>query len=251
MTDEKRDPDDRKGLAHPTSYSMKHMSSPFSPEVTDLAQILWDYHHAHQPLRNADVMLVLGSHDLRVPQYAAKLFCEGYAPMVIVSGGIAHHDDLLQTSWQGTEAEKFASILIEEGVPEEYILLEQEAKNTGENFSLSKKVLDEKGILFQSLLAVTKPYMERRAFATGSVQIPEKEIIVTSPPGSLEEYFTYYKDTEHSPENILNIMVGDLQRIEVYGKKGFQIPQEIPENVWDAFLRLKELGYTKHLLSEV
>ncbi|MEK9157426.1 MAG: YdcF family protein [Patescibacteria group bacterium] len=223
----------------------------FSPEVTDLAQILWDYHCMHQSLHRADVMLVLGSHDLRVASYAAKLFLEGYAPFVVISGGLAHRDDLLKTSWQGTEAEEFASILIEEGVPEEKILLEQEAKNTGENFSLSKKILDENGIEFQSLLAVTKPYMERRAFATGSLQMSDKEIVVTSPPGSFEEYFAYYKGTEHSPEDILNIMVGDLQRIEVYGKKGFQIPQEIPENVWNAFLRLKELGYTKHLLSEV
>jgi hypothetical protein len=53
-------------------------------------------------------------------------------------------------------------------------------------------VLDEQGIEFQFLLAVTKPYMERRVFATGSKQVPGKEIIVASPPGSFEEYFEYY-----------------------------------------------------------
>lgn len=224
------------------------MSSLFSPEVTHLAQILWDYHCMHQPLHKADVLLVLGSHDLRVASYAATLFLKGYAPLVIVSGGVAHHDDFLKTSWQGTEAEKFASIMIEEGVPQEKIILEKAARNTGENFSLSKKVLDEKDFAFHSLLAVTKPYMERRAFATGTMQMPDKEIIVTSPLGSFEEYFSYYEGTEHSPENILNIMVGDLWRIKVYGERGFQIPQEIPDEVWNAFVRLKELGYTKHLV---
>jgi uncharacterized SAM-binding protein YcdF (DUF218 family) len=223
----------------------------FSPEVTDLAYILWDYSCMRQSLHKADVMLVLGSHDLRVASYAAELFVGGYVPLVVISGGLAHHNDLLRTVWEGTEAEKFLEIMVAAGVPQEKILLETQARNTGENFSLSKKVLDEHGIEFYSLLAVTKPYMERRAFATGSQQIPGKEITVTSPPGSFEEYFAYYEGTEHSPENILNIMVGDLQRIDVYGKKGFQIPQEIPEKVWDAFLRLKELGYTKHLLSEV
>ena len=43
-------------------------------------------------------------------------------------------------------------------------------------------------------------------------------------------------------------MMGDLQRIDVYGRNGFQIPQEIPEKVWDAFESLKGLGYTKRLL---
>lgn len=43
-------------------------------------------------------------------------------------------------------------------------------------------------------------------------------------------------------------MVGDLQRIAVYGKNGFQIPQDIPEKVWHAYEQLVALGFDKHLL---
>ena len=45
-------------------------------------------------------------------------------------------------------------------------------------------------------------------------------------------------------------MAGDLQRIKLYAQKGFQIPQEIPINVWDAYEKLVETGYTKHLVKE-
>jgi hypothetical protein len=45
-------------------------------------------------------------------------------------------------------------------------------------------------------------------------------------------------------------MVGDLQRIKIYPEKGFQIPQEIPSDVWDAFEQLVELGFDKHLAKE-
>ncbi len=45
-------------------------------------------------------------------------------------------------------------------------------------------------------------------------------------------------------------MVGDLERIREYPKLGFQVEQDIPEEVWQAFERLIEAGYDKHLLSK-
>jgi hypothetical protein len=43
-------------------------------------------------------------------------------------------------------------------------------------------------------------------------------------------------------------MVGDLQRTKLYPDKGFQIYQEIPSDVWEAYEKLVEQDYTKHLL---
>jgi len=43
-------------------------------------------------------------------------------------------------------------------------------------------------------------------------------------------------------------MVGDLQRIKEYPKLGFQIEQDIPNVVWDAWESLTKLGFTKHYL---
>lgn len=189
-------------------------------------------------------MLVLGGHDLRVPEYAAKLFHDGVAPLIVVSGGVAHTGDLLETGWTETEADKFAEVMIAAGVPREKILLENAATNTGANFALTKALLDAHGIHFTSAIAVTKPYMERRAFATGAKQWPGVSLVVTSPPISFADYVT----GDIARNDVINIMMGDLQRIDVYGKNGFQIPQEIPSEVWDAFEQLKAAGYTKHLL---
>jgi hypothetical protein len=43
-------------------------------------------------------------------------------------------------------------------------------------------------------------------------------------------------------------MVGDLQRLRVYPEKGFQIPQEIPADVWAAYEELVRAGYDKYLI---
>ena len=51
-------------------------------------------------------------------------------------------------------------------------------------------------------------------------------------------------------EKVINIMVGDLQRIKIYPAKGFQTYQQIPDDVWQAYERLVELGFDKQLIEE-
>jgi uncharacterized SAM-binding protein YcdF (DUF218 family) len=87
--------------------------------------------------------------------------------------------------------------------------------------------------------------MERRSYATFKKHWPEKKLIVTSPQISFEEYPT----AEIPMERVINIMVGDLQRIRIYPARGFQVPQDIPEEVWNACQRLIDWGFDKHLVS--
>jgi len=43
-------------------------------------------------------------------------------------------------------------------------------------------------------------------------------------------------------------MAGDLQRIREYPKSGYQIEQEIPDEIWNAFEQLVAAGYNRHLI---
>ncbi len=209
------------------------------------AKILYEYHRLHQTLHEADLILVLGSHDLRVAEYAAELFNSGLAPLVIISGGMAHIGDLLETGWKRTEAEEFADVMKKTGVPADNVILETEAQNTGDNFEFSKQLLDMRGFEFSTAIVVTKPYMERRAYATGKVKWPDKELIFTSPQLDFEAYLDGFIDQE----DLINIMMGDLQRIIEYPARGFQIAQEVPNEVMAAYERLIESGYDEHLIA--
>src|SRR3989344_2304569 len=215
-----------------------------SEEVDKLARKIWNYHHVNHKLEKADAIFVLCSHDLRVADYAAKLFLEGFAPIIIFSGGIAHQGDLVETPWGKPEAEMFAERAIQLGVPKEKIIIENKAKNCGENVLFTGKILKEKNLDLNSVIAVQKPYMERRTYATMKVHWPHKKVIVTSPSIKFEDY----PNKDIPKENVINIMVGDLQRIRIYPQKGFQIFQEIPDDVWRAYQELVRLGYTKQLL---
>lgn len=212
-------------------------------ELDRLARILWDYHHLNHEIRPSDVILVQGSHDLRVAERGTSLYLEGFAPLLVLSGGLGN---LTRGIWDEPEARKFARVARSLGVPEESILIEDRSTNTGENVHFTRALLLERGLDPASFILVQKPYMERRTYATFRKAWPEKTAVVTSPSISYEDY----PNEEIPLERVIHIMVGDLQRLRVYPARGFQIEQEIPDEVWDAYERLVELGYTENLIRD-
>jgi len=211
--------------------------------IIGLAKKLWDYHHVDHVLKKADCILVLGSHDLRVAERGAELYLQGYAPLLIFSGGLGN---FTQGMWTEKEADKFAAIAINMGVPAENILIENMSTNTGENIVFTQKLLKDKGINPNSFIVVQKPYMERRSYATFKQHWPDKELMVTSPQISFDDY----PNEEIPLDRVINIMAGDLQRIKEYPALGFQVFQEIPEDVWDAYGQLVAAGFNKHLMKQ-
>jgi uncharacterized SAM-binding protein YcdF (DUF218 family) len=206
-------------------------------KVDQYAKIIWDYMLMHQKLEKADVIFVLGSNDLRVADRAVEIFKEGWASLVVCSGANGKVSDFTEP-----EAKVFSERMINQGVPVESILLEPNSMNTGENVLFTKKLLQEKGIKVKNIIAVNKPYVERRTFATIKKQWPEIEFFVASQQISYENYFT---SAEFKDRNI-NTMVGDLLRIKEYPKLGFQIEQEIPGDVWNTGQELIKMGYNKY-----
>ena len=208
-----------------------------------LAQQLWNYHHLNHVIEKSDCIFALGSHDLRVAERAADLYLNGFAPLVIMSGGLGN---FTKEMWTEKEADKFAKVAIGKGVPADAILIENNSTNTGENILFTQKLLKQNGLDPRSFIVVQKPYMERRSYATFKMHWPNKKLIVTSPQISFEHY-----PTEEIPmDKVINIMVGDLQRIKLYPEKGFQIYQNIPKETWSAYERLIALGFDKHLMKE-
>ncbi len=210
-------------------------------QTFELANKLWDYHHVNQSLEKSDCILVQGSHDLRVAERGAELYLQGLAPILIFSGGLGN---FTKGIWAESEADKFANIAMNMGVPRDAILIENKSTNTGENILFTQRLLKQEGLDPQSFIVVQKPYMERRSFATFKKHWADKKLVVTSPQISFEKY----SNDEIPLEKVINIMVGDLQRIKIYSEKGYQIFQEIPDEVWLAYEQLVGLGYDKHLV---
>lgn len=213
-------------------------------DVEALVQALWDYMLVGHKLRIADCIVVLGSHDIRVADYAIDLYQQGYAPFLLFSGGVVQRNAALNVFWDTTEAEYFARRALAKGAPAEAMLIENRSRNTGENIRFTRQLLDSSRLNFQSFIMVQKPYMERRVLATAQRQWPGIDVVVTSPPVTCAEYLA----DDLPRDEVIQHIVGDFQRVKVYGEIGFQTPQAIPSQVWDAFERLVALGYDKRLI---
>lgn len=216
-------------------------STTLTPHILSLAQQLWDYHHMQHKLEKSDCILILGSHDMRVAHRGAELYLQGYAPLLICSGGLGN---FTKDMWKESEADLFAAVAREKGVPENAILIENKSSNTGENILFTQQLLQQRAINPTSFIVVQKPYMERRSYATFKKHWPDKKLLVTSPQISFKDY----ANDEIPMERVINIMVGDLQRIKLYPEKGFQVYQHIPGDVWNAFEELVAAGFNKHLV---
>jgi uncharacterized SAM-binding protein YcdF (DUF218 family) len=211
--------------------------------IDDWARVVWDYHRVHHTLAKADCILVLGSHDTRVAERGAEVFLEGWAPLLVCSGDLG---GLTSGIWTRSEAEIFADVAVGKGVPRERILIESRSTNTGENVDFSRQMLAEKGLLPKKAIAVQKPYMERRTLATFGQRWPELEVVVTSPQLDFDAYPT----ADIRKDHVIHIMVGDLQRLLVYGRKGWSVPQDVPPAVREAYEGLVAAGYTRRMLKE-
>ncbi len=112
----------------------------------------------------SDAILVLGARSYIDGKYnpclearvthAAELYKNGYASKIIVTGGDDKEDRV-------NEAETMKKIAEENGVLSKDILMEKAATSTYENFILSQRIMEQKGL--GSIIIVSEPFHIARA----------------------------------------------------------------------------------------
>lgn len=203
---------------------------------------LWDYHQMGHSARPCSVAIGLGSHDLGVADTAVALYMLGMAPLLVFTGATS---PTTRERMPRGEAVHYRERALELGVPSSAVLVEPRARNTGENIRFSRSLLEEAGIDVSSALLISKPYEERRAYATARKSWPEVEIVSASTPMTLDEYVDSIQDARL----VIDMLVGALQRLLIYPDQGFMIRQPVPNDVMEAYERLCREGFTSRLLT--
>jgi hypothetical protein len=103
--------------------------------VATLGRVLWNYLRIGAPLERREAIVAFGGHDLRVADWAAQLWLDGWAPKLVLSGGSGYYTSKI---WKEPEAHKFRRIAIERGVNADAILVEDQSSNSGENVALTR-----------------------------------------------------------------------------------------------------------------
>ncbi len=203
-------------------------------KVYQAIETLWEYMQLRQSIEPCELILVMGGNDIRVAEYAAELFMNDMGQRLLFSGASGRYTEDLYSS---SEAETFARIAMDMGVPQSMIDLETKATNTGENIRFSQQYLSCQQRMPSSVLLVHKPYMERRALATFECQwqgnLPK--VFVTS----TGENFVNYLSDDLPASLVTEALIGDFERIRDYPARGFQTQQPIPDAVYHAYETLK------------
>ena len=207
-------------------------------------QVIWDYLGLHQTPEKADVIVGFGNFNDNIARRAAELYHQGLAPKILFTGGLGRNTmGLLPES----EAARFARVAMECGVPEEDIIKEDKSTNTAENILFTRRLLEELEIPHERILGVHQPFMERRITSAMGVYWKDLDFRVTSPQVTIESYLADARRQGVTEEASISVIVGDFQRMDLYAKKGYQLPQYIPEQAWEAFHELVAMGYDKQL----
>ena len=207
-------------------------------------QTVWDYLGMHQTPEKADVIVGFGNFNTNIARRAAELYRQGLAPVVLFTGGLGRNTEGLLPE---PEAVRFARVAMQCGVPEEAIVMEPESTNTAENILFTRRLLEQRGIPHERILGVHQPFMERRITAAMGVYWPEQAFRVTSPQVSITDYLADAKKQGVTENAAVSVIVGDFQRMDLYAKKGYQTPQYIPPEAWEAFHALVAMGFDKQL----
>jgi uncharacterized SAM-binding protein YcdF (DUF218 family) len=152
-----------------------------------------DYIFVEDELAPADVIFIPGCARPEHTEEAARLFAQGYAPLLIPSGGYSK----LEGGFKGVkfggdryagefadEAEFLTEVLLENGVPREAIIAEHEATYTLENAEKTRELLISRGLLpgIRSGILCCKAFHARRASLYYRMVFPEIEIRVHPVP---------------------------------------------------------------------
>lgn len=119
--------------------------------------------------KNGDCIFVFGGRSVSRIKKAGELFLANRAPYILVSGSAARWENKTTT-----EARWMKEHLIEMGVPEEKILLEEEAENTTENVVASAFILQRNFGLhtINRILVVSSPFHMKRCLLTLQTYMP-------------------------------------------------------------------------------
>lgn len=148
-------------------------------------------------LRPADLIAVFAGNQGNRASHAAELYKRGLAPRVLVTGELTASSIEIYYHKRVTGAELSAKVLMDQGVPQNAVIVIPKGTSTYEEAQAIKQLMEGRG--YHSVIAVSSPYHMRRVRATMSHLLRSTDLQVQYSPeksGDFEagEWWTREKD---------------------------------------------------------
>lgn len=186
----------------------KLLGQELSSEDIEVCNSVYDYLTEEDVPENADFIFVFGAKTPLRIEKATELYQQGLSKNIIVSGrGPFYSEDN-----SVTEAEKYAHIAKEKGVPESAIIIENKSITIPDNVRGSLNLLDEKGISYSSIILVNSPYTQRRGWAHFKKYLPDNIKLIRVNCGTGEQY---KRDTWYKNPTGIDVICGEYLKAKV------------------------------------
>jgi uncharacterized SAM-binding protein YcdF (DUF218 family) len=175
-----------------------------------------DFLFVSDPPAQADIIFIPGGSFPELPEKSASLYRQGYAPLLLPSGGTGYQSDKFKgpkskkdiyNSDYMTECAFFTDVLLKNDVPREAVLMEDKAAYTIENAALSRKLTDEKGLVIKKALIVCKSFHARRCLMLYQISFPEAELLICP-----VDTYGITRDSWHTFDYGIDRVLGELAR---------------------------------------
>lgn len=154
------------------------------PIIRDMTDFIFIEHTPE----SSDIIFIPGSGYGALAQTAAKLWHQGFAPLILPSGS----HSILQNNFCGSEdgitpqgLDVFANecdfhkaLLLEQGIPENAILTENQASYTYENAIYSKKLTDSLNLNISKAIICCQAFHARRCLLYYELLYPQTQFFI-------------------------------------------------------------------------
>lgn len=190
--------------------------------ITDITNFIF----VEDEPRKVDAIFLPGGSHPEQPEYAAELYKQGFAPILIVSGGVSvkkqkfdgvkSKADIYSKAYK-TDCEFLTDALSINGVPISAIYGEDKSGHTRDNAFFSRNVADENGLEIKDAIIVCKAFHARRCLMLYSLAFPDTKFYVC-PVVCMEITKENWYKTEQGIDRVLgelarcgNQFVGDIK----------------------------------------
>ena len=181
--------------------------------VMDDAQILWDYHQMHHEPRDTDIAIGLGATTSASPNTPQTSTARAVFPLIVFTG--ANAPTTVEVFPRG-EAVHYAERPNNSACQTSDRPRAEQARNTGENFTFdSRPCSTAKASAPRTATIISRPYQQRRAYATCQEALARTRRHLLIPAAVARDYIASIGDQD----KVLNMLVGDTQRIWVYAAR--------------------------------
>jgi len=170
---------------------------------------------SHEP-RKVDAIFLPGGSFPAPPERAAELYLQGYAPLLVPSGGVScktgkfngvkNKQDIYDGDYQ-TDCDFYTDVLLKNGVAPSAIVGEDKSSWTKENALFTKLLLEEKGIAIESAIIVCKSTHARRCLMFYQLAFPTADIFVCP-----ADERGISRDNWHESNDGIERVLGELSR---------------------------------------